>query len=88
MTEELVMKLITEALMEILKMTLPILLAGLIIGLAVGIFQATTQIQEATLSFIPKILSVFAVIFLLGHWMMTSLMEYTRELFRLIATLN
>lgn len=88
MNEELVMKLVTEALMIILKMTLPILLAGLIIGLAVGIFQATTQIQEATLSFIPKILVVFAVIFILGHWMMTSLMEYTKELFGLIETLK
>ncbi|OQY10761.1 MAG: flagellar biosynthetic protein FliQ [Fusobacteriia bacterium 4572_132] len=88
MTEELVMKLVTEALMIILKISLPVLLVGLTVGLLVGIFQATTQIQEMTLSFIPKIISVFLVIFILGHWMVTTLVEYTVSLFDLITTLK
>ncbi len=87
MSEELVLRVIGTALMLILKITLPVLIVGLFVGLTVGLFQATTQIQEMTLSFIPKIISIFLVIFFLGHWMLVTLIEYTRELFRLIATL-
>jgi len=86
-SEELVLRVIGTALMLILKITLPVLIVGLFVGLTVGLFQATTQIQEMTLSFIPKIISIFLVIFFLGHWMLVTLIEYTRELFRLIATL-
>lgn len=85
MSEELVLQLVTGALTIILKITMPVLLAGLIVGLAVGIFQATTQIQESTLSFIPKIIAVFTVLFFLGPWMIKSLIEYTKELLMLIS---
>jgi flagellar biosynthetic protein FliQ len=88
MNEELVMELIMSSLMTILKITLPILIVGLFVGLAVGIFQATTQIQEMTLSFIPKIISIFLVIFFLGQWMLITLIEYTKELLSLISGLG
>lgn len=88
MTEELVMSLISNALITILKVSLPILVTGLIVGLVVGIFQATTQIQEMTLSFIPKIISIFLVIYFLGHWMIQELMEFTRQMFKYIGNLN
>lgn len=88
MTEELVMKLVSGALLTILKISLPVLLVALIVGLMVGIFQATTQIQEMTLSFIPKIIAVFLVIYILGHWMVVTLVEYTSGLFNLITTLK
>ncbi len=88
MTEELIIKLIMEALMIILKITLPILIVGLLVGLLVGIFQATTQIQEMTLSFIPKIISIFLVMFILGQWMLTTLVEHIRHLLNLIPTLG
>lgn len=88
MNEELVMELIMNSLMTILKITLPILLVGLLVGLIVGIFQATTQIQEMTLSFIPKIIAIFLVIFLFGQWMLVTLIEYTKELLRLISGLG
>ena len=88
MSEELILKLIYEALMMTLKLSLPVLLVGLIVGLVVGIFQATTQIQEMTLSFIPKIIITFLVILIMGQWMLSTLVEYTKELLSIIATLG
>jgi len=88
MNEELVIRIMGTALVLILKLTMPILIVTLVVGLAVGIFQATTQIQEMTLSFIPKLISIFLVMFFMGHWMLITLIEYTRELFRLIAELK
>lgn len=88
MTEELVIRVMGTALILILKMTMPILIVTLVVGLAVGIFQATTQIQEMTLSFIPKLISIFLVMFFMGHWMLITLIEYTKELFRLIVELR
>lgn len=88
MSEELVMKLINDAFWMMLKLSLPTLLVGLLVGVVVGIFQATTQIQEMTLSFIPKMIAIFAVIMLFGNWMMISMIEYTKELFLMIVSLK
>jgi flagellar biosynthetic protein FliQ len=63
-----------------MKVALPLLLAGLIVGLAVSIFQAATQIQEQTLSFIPKILALVAVIAIAGPWMLSSVTDWTHDL--------
>lgn len=67
-----------------LYLALPTLLAGLIAGLAVSIFQATTQINEMTLSFIPKIIVVVIVIILTMPWMMNLMIEFTTRLFNMI----
>lgn len=67
-----------------LIISLPILLAGLVVGLLVSIFQATTQINEMTLSFVPKILAVIAVIILTMPWMLNMILDYTRMLINLI----
>jgi flagellar biosynthetic protein FliQ len=64
-----------------LKLALPLLMAGLIVGLIVSVFQAVTQIQEMTLSFIPKILAMVVVIIVAGPWMLSQLTSYTRELY-------
>jgi flagellar biosynthetic protein FliQ len=64
-----------------LKLALPLLLAALVVGLLVSVFQAVTQIQEMTLSFIPKILAIVAVIVVLGPWMMGQLESFTTELY-------
>lgn len=66
-----------EALVQAMMLVLPILLAGLGIGLVVSLIQALTQIQEQTLSFIPKILGVGATLFILLPWMLTQIVEYT-----------
>jgi flagellar biosynthesis protein FliQ len=64
-----------------LKLALPLLLSALIVGLVVSVFQAVTQIQEMTLSFIPKILAMVVVIVVAGPWMLGQLTSYTRELY-------
>ncbi len=67
-----------------LIVSLPVLATGLIIGLLISIFQATTQINEMTLSFVPKILGVIAVIIFTMPWMLNMLTDYTTNLFGLI----
>jgi flagellar biosynthetic protein FliQ len=64
-----------------LKLAMPLLMAGLIVGLVVSVFQAVTQIQEMTLSFIPKILAMVVVIVVLGPWMLGQLETFTTELY-------
>jgi flagellar biosynthetic protein FliQ len=61
-----------------------LLLSALVVGLVVAIFQATTSIQEQTLTFVPKVLTILGVLGLLGGWMFSSLGEYTVQLFRMI----
>jgi len=56
----------------------PLLLVALVTGLVISLFQAATQINEATLSFIPKLLGIFIVLVLAGHWMLTTLLDYLR----------
>jgi flagellar biosynthetic protein FliQ len=69
---------------QVLIIAAPLLLSALVIGLVVAILQATTSIQEQTLTFVPKILAILLVLAFLGGWMFTSLREYTIELFRRI----
>ncbi len=63
------------------KLSLPLLIVGLVVGLAVSILQAATQIQEQTLSFVPKILAVVATLFILLPWFLIELIDYTEDLF-------
>jgi len=86
MTTDFVIFVGREALMTTLYILLPILGTGLIVGLIVGIFQATTQINEMTLTFVPKIILVFSVIFLLLPWILDLLMGFTLEIFNHIVT--
>ncbi len=81
MNEATIIELGQKALQVVIYVSAPMLGLSLIVGLAVSIFQATTQIQEQTLSFIPKILAVIAGIALFGSWMLTVLIEYTRNLY-------
>ena len=81
MTPESVLTLAQQALLVTLLLAAPPLLAGLLTGLLVSVFQAATQINELTLSFIPKLLAIFAVLVVLGPWMLGVLLDYIRELF-------
>ncbi len=67
-----------------LLLSLPMLLAGLIAGLAISIFQATTQINEMTLSFIPKIIVVALVMIVTMPWMMNEMMDFTKNILNMI----
>ena len=81
MTPEGVLTLAQQALQVTLLMAVPPLLAALLTGLLVSVFQAATQINEQTLSFIPKLLAIFVVLVLFGSWMLGILLDYMRELF-------
>ena len=80
MTPEMVMTVGQRALEMTLLLAAPMLLVALVTGLVVGAFQAATQINEMTLSFIPKLLAMAAVLAFTGPWMIKSLVEYTRGL--------
>jgi flagellar biosynthetic protein FliQ len=81
MTPEGVMNLGRDAMEITLMVAAPILLTVLIIGLIVSIFQAATQINEQTLSFIPKLVGVFVALAFAGPWMLTTLVDYMRIVF-------
>lgn len=81
MTEELVMKLGQEALKTTAMVAAPMLGAALIVGLIVSIFQAITQINEATLTFVPKMIIIGIVLVLAGPWMIDVMSQYTVGLF-------
>ncbi len=80
MDQDTVMNLSSQAMEIAFKVALPILLVGLVVGLVISIFQAVTQIQEMTLSFIPKILAMGAVLIIAGPWMLNQMLDYTAEL--------
>lgn len=86
MTEDLIIRLGQDMMKTTAMLSAPILVSTLVVGLAVSIFQALTQINEATLTFIPKILIVAVVLALAGPWMMDLLTTYTTDLFENMAT--
>lgn len=81
MTDSAVMHLAIQAMILAAKLAAPILLASLAIGFAVSLLQSVTQIQEVTLSFVPKLIGVGAVLLITGHWMLGQTVDFTRELF-------
>lgn len=87
MTPETVLTTSNEALKLALMLGAPLLLTALVVGLVVGLFQAATQINEMTLSFIPKVIAMAAVIVTAGPWMLGLLVDYTRRLIESIPTL-
>jgi flagellar biosynthetic protein FliQ len=81
MTPESVMTFGRQAMEITLMVSAPLLLAALVIGLIVSIFQAATQINETTLSFIPKLVGIFIVLIIAGPWMLTVMLDYMRQVF-------
>lgn len=87
MTDELVIRLGQDALRTTAMLAAPLLISTLVVGLAVSVFQALTQINEATLTFIPKMIVVAVVFVLAGPWMMDVMSTYTINLFENIAVM-
>ena len=79
MNAQMVLTMGQEALLMLLMVASPVLGVALVVGLLVSLFQAVTQINEATLAFVPKLISVVAVIAIAGPWMLTMLVEYIRR---------
>ncbi|QEC46861.1 flagellar biosynthesis protein FliQ [Baekduia soli] len=80
MDQDVVVSLATQAMSLALKLALPLLGVGLVVGVLISIVQAVTQIQEQTLSFIPKVLAMAVVLVVGGPWMLNQLLSYTAEL--------
>ncbi len=87
MTPQMVVSIGREALMLTLMISGPLLLVALVIGLAISIFQAITQIQEMTLTFVPKIIAVALALLIFLPWMINMATDFTRHMFELIPTL-
>jgi flagellar biosynthetic protein FliQ len=87
MTEAYVLSLTQNVLMVVLMLAGPVLLASLVVGTLVSLFQVATQLNEATLMFIPKLIAIALVLVLLGSWMAQQLLVFTSNLFTSLPTL-
>jgi flagellar biosynthesis protein FliQ len=84
MTPETIVDLGQQAMTLTVKLTAPMLLASLATGLIIAMFQAATQINEMTLTFVPKLVVMALIMLFAGHWMLQMLIDYTQELIRSI----
>jgi flagellar biosynthetic protein FliQ len=87
MTPETVITIGEQAVEMTLMLSAPMLLTALVIGLVVSIFQAATQINEMTLSFIPKMIGIFVVLIIAGPWMVNTMVDYMQRLFSAIPSM-
>jgi flagellar biosynthetic protein FliQ len=84
MTVGQIVPLLQDGIFAIITIASPMLVTALVVGLVVAILQATTSIQEQTLTFVPKLIAILLILAFLGGWMFTTLGDYTVRLFRLI----
>ena len=87
MTDHEVINIAVQSILLATKLAAPILIVALGIGLAIGLLQSATQIQEQTLTFVPKLAGIALVILLAGHWMLGETIAFTHSLFNMIPTL-
>lgn len=83
-----VIELVQDALFVLIKISTPIMLVALVVGLMVALFQALTQIQEMTLTFVPKIIAIFFCIMLTLPWMLETMISFTEQIADRIATIE
>ena len=88
MTQEFILGQAQQAVMMMLMLAGPLLVVSLVVGLIISIFQAVTQINEMTLTFVPKVVAIFIVLIVMGPWMMQMLLGYTANTFTSIATVG
>ena len=86
MDQSTVIKVMQDAVTTIMMVSAPPLLIGMVVGIIVSIFQATTQINEQTLAFVPKIIAIFIALLVFGGWMLTNLNDFTLRIFEYIGT--
>lgn len=87
MNDTQVLNIAVQMLVELGKLAAPILVVSMAVGVAVSLVQSITQLQEATLTFVPKLAAVALVLVVAGHWMVNSLVGFTEHMFRLIPAL-
>jgi len=88
MNAELTLRVAREGVLLVLLISGGPMLASMLVGLVIGVFQATTQIQEQTLSFVPKLIAVFLSLLVLGPWMLVQAVRFARVLFDSIASVR
>lgn len=88
MTPELVIQLARRSFEATLLLSAPLLIFSLVVGLAVSVFQAVTSVNEATLSFVPKIVAVMVSMIIFFPWMMSYMCDFTREIYGMIANMR
>jgi len=81
MTQEAILEIARNTLMVTLKLSMPILLVGMVVGVLISILQAITQIQEVTLTFVPKLLAIMATLLLILPWMLSTLIAFFNQSF-------
>ncbi|MFL6022059.1 MAG: flagellar biosynthesis protein FliQ [Marmoricola sp.] len=87
MTDTTVIQLALQTMLVALKLSAPILATSLVIGFTISLFQSMTQIQEFTLSFVPKLIGVGVALLVCGNWMLHTLIDFTNDLFAMIPSL-
>ncbi len=87
LTQSEIMDLMGEMLMVCIKLAAPILIVSILVGLIISIFQAATQIQEQTLTFVPKVLVIALMLLLMGSWIYTNLSNFLFRIFDLMVTM-
>lgn len=87
MNEAAILQLASGAMMTAAKVAAPIVLAAMGVGLVISLFQSVTQIQEQTLTFVPKVIAVGLVLTIAGHWMIGTFVTYTHNLFAMVPQL-
>ena len=82
-----IIKIVTDAVTTIMLVSAPMLIIAMVVGIIVSIFQATTQINEQTLAFVPKIIAIFVALLVFGGWMLTNLTDFTTRIYGYIDTM-
>ena len=88
MTQTMLTAIVKDTIITAAKVSAPILIIVLVLGLVISIFQATTQIQEQTLTFVPKLIATAVVGIFLGSWMLQTIMSFTTRIFDLISKIT
>ena len=87
MNQDFVVQVLNQGIIILFMVSLPVVGVGLLVGFIISLFQAVTQIQEQTLTFVPKVIAVFAVLALLSPWMISLMVDYTSTLWAMIPSL-
>ncbi|MEL7608370.1 MAG: flagellar biosynthesis protein FliQ [Bacillota bacterium] len=87
MEQAQVIKVMQDAISTVMVVSAPMLIVGIVVGVIVSIFQATTQINEQSLAFVPKIIAIFLALLVFGGWILTNLNEFTLRMFSYINTM-
>jgi flagellar biosynthetic protein FliQ len=87
MTDTAILAIALQTMVVALKLSAPILVTSLVVGFAISLFQSMTQIQEFTLSFVPKVIGVGVALLISGNWMLQTMIDFTNDLFETLPSL-